>query len=246
MPVFSHSRHHGSSLGLFPAPDSLQRRRILARARQILCALASGLAVFAVCQSLAAGARNEIAIVIAAKDVARGQTLHSNDLAMVSIPDSAMRQHFLRKLDDAEGLQAQIALTAGQPLISGSIAQTPRIASGYTSIHIQLASMPTQLAVGDSVKLVSSGSCATSEKTLVDDNATKGKESESNLVLDPVCVLAHKATVLNITENASDSLLNSLTTNTEQSIVVTFCVLPEEAIAILSQQEHAPILAVSG
>ncbi|MFT8705344.1 SAF domain-containing protein [Bifidobacterium aquikefiricola] len=249
------------------AKDSLQRRRFNAHVRQILCALCAGLILFAVCQSIAEGSRNHIQIVVASHDIARGQKLSSKDLSLVSIPKSSISRHFVHSIEAADGKQSQTILSAGQPLTSNAISEGLSIAAGRTSIQIQLASVPAQLSVGDTVRLVSSGSCSTSEsgsasggepgsepgaqagsdpaQGISEDPDSHSANTESNSALNSVCTLAQQAQVLSITEPSDDSLLNSITANTEDKSLITFCVSPEEAVAVLSQQEQAPILAVS-
>lgn len=238
------------------AMDSLQRRRFNAHVRHILCAVCSALTLFAVCQSIAEGSRNRIQIVVASREIARGQQLSSEDLSLISIPESSVTRHFVHTIEAADGKQSQTTLSAGQPLPSNAISEGLSIAAGRTSIQIQLASVPSQLSVGDTVRLVSSASCSQAESSVAteDGSATQPSEdpdlhsanAESDLVLTSVCTLAKQAQVLSIAEPSDDSLLNSITANSEDQSLVTFCVSPEEAVAILSQQQHGPILAVSG
>ncbi|MFT8592393.1 MAG: SAF domain-containing protein [Bifidobacterium sp.] len=247
------SHSYGSRWQSRSSYDSLQRRRLQAHLRHLLIVLLSGLTVFAVCQSIVQGLQRQIQVVVAARNVARGATLRAEDLGIVKVPDSAMTPHFILSIGAAEGRQSQTELKTGQPLVDGSIKDSPGIASGRTSIQIRLASVPAQIATGDSVRLVSSGTCSsrsTTEDAQHEGNDLNGLDEsssndESNSVLEPLCVLADEAQVLQIAEKSNETLLNSITSNREEETAVIFCVSPEEAMAILRQQEQAPILAVS-
>ncbi|MBT1179834.1 SAF domain-containing protein [Bifidobacterium vespertilionis] len=207
--------------------STLARRRLSMRVRRLGAALCAALAVFAALQSLSALVRTET-VVVASADIARGETLSAAKVSVMEIPVSGLGSGAYRDAGEVGGSIAQIPIARGQPLFRGMIAKAPVAPDGSTTIEVRLASVPDRLIAGDAVDLVSSVGC--------------GDQSAQS------CTLATNALTISAPIGSAGSApkggLGGMTDMAAEPLTVTFALKPQEALAVLAQQEAGPLLAV--
>lgn len=230
--------------------NTLQQRRLIVMGRRLLSACCAGVAVWLTLQFTAALVSRE-SVVIASTDIARGERLSDENLTVLDVPVSPMSELAAQSIDGLRGRIALAPMIRGQPVYESSLAVAPIPPVGSTTIEVRLASVPERLIAGDHVDLVSSVGCAGASAS-----AEPGQSSESSADTEPaVCVLARDALTIvapivpyNADSEGSQSntaglLGQSLEERT--GLQVTVALDPDEALAVLAQQESGPLLAVS-
>ncbi len=160
---------------------TLAGRRQRARLRRISVvafACLSVLAVFSVMTSL----QHSTTIIVAAHAIKRGETIRSQDIAVMKVPNSPITRNALQSSEEAVGKIAQIDFEANQPLSPTNARDAPVVPSGHTVLDVTVANGKTSLQAGDSVSLMSSVGC----------------EEVSD-----VCTLASKALVMGMADDDS-------------------------------------------
>lgn len=221
--------HHHDMMGVLhsrvPAAGTLQRRRIIDRCRRLAAALLAGLTSFAILQYVS-GLVITRPIVVAAKVISRGDTIRSEQLRTITVPEVAVLHGMMSTINDVEGHIARIRIPLGAPLLASAVSQHPTVPDGYTVIDVRLSGGWREVIESDTVSLSASGPCNTGTESLTAP-MTSGQPPM------PTCIIAHHAIVMG---TALDD---------ESGTAVTPLAMPaEEALHVLSIQEHGMIVAV--
>lgn len=196
------------------------------------------MAVFFALQCVASLVRTET-VVVAAQNIAQGQRITAAALTVMEVPAASTNERAYRRVEDAGDGVARVAIARGQPVFSGMVSRVPVPPEGSTTVEVRLASMPERLTPGDVVDLVSSGGCG---------GAAAGKP----------CTLAKRALTLSVPVAAGGAAPDGTEAaggtggasglfgsgDDGASRTVAFALTPQEALAVLSQQEAGPLLAI--
>ena len=242
--------------------NTLQQRRLIVMARRLMSACCAGLAVWLSLQFVSALVSRE-SVVVTSADIARGERLSDENLTMLDVPASAMSEFAAQSIDQLRGRIALAPMARGQPVYESSLSAAPIPPIGSTTIEVRLASVPERLIAGDHVDLVSSVGCvyasqpAESEQLPKSPDSTKSSDSAqpSAGAGQSVCVLASDALTIAAPvmtysadpESSQSDAVGLLGQSSEEhaGLQVTVALDPDEALAVLAQQEAGPILAVS-
>ena len=242
--------------------NTLQQRRLIVMVRRLMAACCAGLAVWLTLQFVAALVSRE-SVVVASADIARGERLSDENLAVLDVPASSMSELAAQSIDRLRGRIALAPIIRGQPVYESSLSAAPIPPAGSTTIEVRLASLPERLIAGDHVDLVSSVGCAHASQS-----SEPGRMPQSSDPAEPsdaakpsaetgqsVCVLASDALTVAApiapygadAENAQSDDVGLLGQSSEEhaGLQVTVALDPDEALAVLAQQEAGPLLAVS-
>lgn len=190
----------------------------------------AGLSVFSLSHYLSAIITDTTPLVVAKRDIQRGDTLEKSSLLLIQAPRSDAFRHAFTTASELEGMIARTDIAQGQAIYSSALSSTLETGTGLTKLRVKLASVPNDLYPGDKVKLVTSGSCTAQE------------QPEQELL----CTLSEEAQVLSISNDDEDSgLFSTVTGDDQQNASVEFALAPQEALAVISHQQEGPIIAVT-
>lgn len=215
-------RHHREMvtdfLHMIGPANSLRRRRLTHVVRRAIIAVAAGVAVFAALMCVV-GAQATRTVMVAAVDIARGQTVDADMLRPAQVPVSDVGGwSWNAVLDDVSGLPgvAQVDIAAGQPIFGSMIRAQPVVPDGFTVIEVRLASAAGVLTAGDEIALASAVGCA-----------------RDGTVADDACVLVERALVMREPQDATTDA------------TTTLAMAPNDALRVMSSQEVGAIVAVA-
>lgn len=152
--------------------------------------------VFAICQCFLAASQTQ-SIVIAATDIARGQTIEDSDVMIVEIPSHTAFRSVYSSEEQAVGLTARIDIVRGDAMFPSMVADMPAVPHGYTVLNVRIASDAGDIAPGDMLSLMSPIGCANDEAACtVSSNSMAmdiAYENDSGMVMLPCAMPADEA-----------------------------------------------------
>lgn len=218
-------RHHREMvtdfLHMIGPANSLRRRRLTHVVRRAIIAVAAGVAVFAALMCVV-GAQATRTVMVAAVDIARGQTVDADMLRPAQVPVSDVGGwSWNAVLDDVSGLPgvAQVDIAAGQPIFGSMIRAQPVVPDGFTVIEVRLASAAGVLTAGDEIALASAVGCA--------------RDEHDETAANDACVLVERALVMQEPQDATPDA------------ATTLAMAPNDALRVMSSQEAGAIVAVA-
>lgn len=202
---------------------TLRRRRIVDLCRRLAAALLAGLTLFAILQYVS-GMIITKPIVVAAKVINRGDTIHSEQLRIIAVPEVGVLHDMMSVISDVEGSIARIQIPSGAPLLASAIGPRPIIPDGYTVIDVRLSGGWREVIKSDNVSLSAAGPCNTDAEPSI--TPTSGQQ--------PVitCTIADHAIVMGAARDDESG-----------TAVIPLAMPAEEALHILSVQEQGIIVA---
>lgn len=237
-----------------PVTDGLKHRRIRHHLRRLASATLVALCAYSLMQYLSTLSTDTVTLLVARHDIRRGDILDTSSLTQVQTPRSdalrgALTPESLTSESQGSHLTALIDIAKGQAIYRDALTSGIEAGHGLTKIRVRLASLPNDLQIGETVKLVTSGSCAPEDEPSTEDGTEQdavGNDGAADGTSEEPCALSDEALVLSIPEDDEDSGLFSQVRDEEAVYnAVEFALPPRDALAVISRQSSQPILAVT-
>lgn len=232
-----------------PITDGLRHRRIRHHLRRLACAVLLAVCVYSLMQYISALSADTVPLLVARRDIRRGDILDESSLVQIQTPRNDALRDALTSESEGTHLTALIDIPKGQAIFRESLTASVEAGRGLTKIRIRLASLPGDLRIGEQVRLVTSGTCASQGETTPNEAAEETSSDDESAVFgtsEEPCSLSEEALVVSFPEEDEDSGLFSAVRDEEAVYAsVEFALPPQDALAVISHQSSRPILAVT-
>ncbi|MCI1636959.1 MAG: SAF domain-containing protein [Bifidobacterium crudilactis] len=232
-----------------PITDGLRHRRIRHHLRRLACAVLLAVCVYSLMQYISALSADTVPLLVARRDIRRGDILDESSLVQIQAPRNDALRDALTSESEGTHLTALIDIPKGQAIFREALTASVEAGRGLTKIRIRLASLPGDLRIGEQVRLVTSGTCASQGETTPDEAAEETSPDDESAVFgtsEEPCSLSEEALVVRFPEEDEDSGLFSAVRDEEAVYAsVEFALPPQDALAVISHQSSRPILAVT-